>query len=349
LLPIPSLSDILEGALGEGQDLDFKRELGNFDKSTKLDLVDDAVAFLNASGGNIIVGVAEHKGGLPTLVPMTGDPDKEAMRLQDSLVDNIRERPSELQVDPVMVDGGFLLCVRIGRNTKKPYCNFANGRYLQRRGRKNEPLLPGEVAALREARDRLLAAAKIGDSARQATDVDLAEGVRLTVSILPIEHLNPDFAPFERSRSAFSLKGMAGAHGGYKPFERVADGYSVNNSDESGTIFRFEVGDDWLLRSTIVHPIPYRQGDGCPEFGSMESMIFNHFAEVSDFMGKEGLLGPFAFLGEISHLHSRDWSKLTFPRGDRVSFGRPIILESFDHVELTTRIVGLVRQASRFG
>lgn len=349
MLPLPPLNDILEGRLGEGPTLDFKRELAGEGKSSKLDIVDDVVSFLNAEGGNILIGIAEHKSSLPTLAPMTGDFDKEAMRLQDILVDNIRERPNELVVEPIQVEGGFLLCVRIGRNTKKPYCNAASGRYLQRRGRKNEPLFPGDVAALRDVRDRLLAEAKALDEIEHDGDFGFDDGIRLSFSVLPIEHLNPDFPSFEKSRSLFSPKFMACVHGGHRPFERSTDGYAVTSvGGNEKTVFRFEVRDDWVLRSTIVHPIPYQQGAGGPEFGSMESLIFNHLADVSDFLNSEGLLGPFAFRGEISRLHSRAWSKGAFPRAERVSLGRPTMIERFDHVDLASKIVGVIRQASRY-
>lgn len=352
MIPLPSLDEILEGKIGEGATLDFKKDLGSFDNSTKLDLVDDAVAFLNASGGTIIIGIAEHKGGLPFLTPLTGNPDKDALRLQDSLVDNIRERPSELSVEPMNVDGGYLLCVRIGRNTKQPYCNAVTGRYLQRRGRKNEPLMPGAVQALHSSRDRLLAALLVAEQERGGVEDDrLSDGVRLVLSILPMEHLNTDFPSFSWSRSQFSLKGLTALHaGGFKPFERVGDGYVVEAGDGSGrTIFRFEVRDDWLIRSTVVHPIPYREGEGRPEFGSMESLIFNHLLDVTEFITNEGIIGPFAVSAEISHLHSRDWGKAFFPRTPKISFWRPKMFESLDHVEMASKIVGLTRQSSIIG
>lgn len=211
--PLPSIEDILEGRVGEGTSLDFKRSLGALDKSAKSDLVDDAVAFLNASGGNIIIGVAEEKNSKPWLMPMSGDPDSDAMRLQDILVTSIREKPAQLMVEPVQVDGGYLLCIRIGRNSKKPYCNAATGRYLQRRGRKNEPLLPGEVAALREARDRLIAELALRSGTRGDNDEQgFADGPKLSISILPLEHLDPERPSFEPYLRPRSLKGMTCVH-----------------------------------------------------------------------------------------------------------------------------------------
>lgn len=337
------IADILAGNLEEGQYLDFKRTF-EFSAANKDALIDDAVAFMNASGGTIIIGIGEVRGQQPILVPLTGDADKDCMRVQDILMSGILERPTSLSVDATRVDGGYVLQVHIGQNGNKPYCNGGTGRYLRRRGRKNEPLLPAEIASLRQFRERLFSACTIRDETYQP---DLADGPQLDLVIVPLEHLDDGFSGFEPNSSPYSPKGMSAFHSGYHRFQRVGPACEIVETDMRGDVIsRFSVGDDWMLRSTVVHPSMFREGEGRLTLGTMEADLHDHLQAIAKLASDESLRGPFAIRMALTCLHTRDWGRVYFPRADTISMGRPLLVDVLVPGELAARFMALIRQAS---
>lgn len=333
---IPDLNALLSGDIGEGQRLDFKSEINLDDKESKASIVDDVVAFLNADGGQILVGVQEdRKSATVRLNPLIGNVDSICLRLQDAIKSNIAPSPAQLTVDAVPVAGGFILCVDLGVNINKPYCNKITGRYLQRRGRKNEPLLPGELRALQETRstvlDRLVVLSKEYRENLKTDGLMTLDCPELHISLLPLEHFNPQFPGFDVRQGGYGRKGFVAPHGPFKAFERVAGGHDVFSVDMHGNpISRFFVGDDWLIHSVICHPIPFEKGEGRVNFKEMEAEIGTHLLNVRDFLHGENLQGPFAVEASVVNLHSRDHFRMLFPRAKTITMGRPAFWETFE-------------------
>lgn len=136
-------SEIADGSLQEGQELDFKREV-NLDKpEAKSRLLDDVVAFLNRGSARIIVGVEEKGGRFESFRPLAGDPDKTALRLQTLIQDGITPVPVDVQVVPLHLEAGFILDIQIPRHAGAPFMNRLSGGYLIRSGARNLPIDPG--------------------------------------------------------------------------------------------------------------------------------------------------------------------------------------------------------------
>src|SRR5688572_23543765 len=89
----------------------------------------EAVAFLNADGGEIWIGVEEDGEGLGLAVEEIHNPGQQRARLQDSLVDVVEPSPmigkgKELDIDevPFSEDGTRkLLRLRVARGARGPY------------------------------------------------------------------------------------------------------------------------------------------------------------------------------------------------------------------------------------
>jgi len=350
-----NLETILNGSVGEGQRLDFKRQIDLDQSDKKMSIIDDVVAFLNADGGQILIGLDEdRKTSTARLAPLTGNSDKLCMRIQDIVTSNIAPPPARVTASEVIVEGGFLVCIDIGQGHDKPYCNRLNGRYLQRRGRKNEPLLPGEVSALRNTRERMTEGVVSKANAyieqlRRAEYFKLA-CPRLHLSILPREHLDSTFPEFVNQQGVRGKKGFPAVHGTYHAFERGSAGYDVSAIDMNGNkISRFFVGEDWALHSTVCHPIPLDEGQGRIDFGKMQAEFHGHMNDIQEFLATEALTGPFSVFGMILDLHSREHFTHFFPRGDSISFGRPMFLEAFEADKMATLLVERIRQSSVYG
>lgn len=347
---IPNLEAILSGALSESKTLDFKREV-TVDTAEKLRaIVDDVVAFLNTDGGVIVVGIEEVKKGNPVLRPLTGDPDQIARKIQDTIVSNISPTPASLEVTTQPVEGGFILLILIGKNSLKPYCNKQTGRYLRRRGPKNEPVLPDALEALRLGQKHLVERVQaLGDAEKKAIETNdqiVLDAPRLLISLLPFDALAPNIPTFSLKDGMFSKKGMALPHGGYKSFEASENGHVVDAVDFNGKIHaQFLVTHDWLLHSLICHPINYEDGPGRINWTATRANIFGHLSSLKEFMQRENFDGPFALSIEIRNLHSRKWGKTFFPRTDTIMIVRPKIIEGFDPSALDELVCSKLRES----
>ena len=129
--------DLIAEKAVEDDYLEFKAELLHPGRSPKIkppkvledekeDVLADLVAFANAAGGLILIGIAEDlQGGADSLRPMTGD---EAKRLADTIRDLAVSyiKPSTIQLEVVpfqMKDDGteFIVAVGIREGVDRPY------------------------------------------------------------------------------------------------------------------------------------------------------------------------------------------------------------------------------------
>ncbi len=355
MITADEIKDILDGKIGEGQKLDFKSEVNLDDKNKKSDLIDDAVAMLNADGGRILIGLREdRKSSTVSLTPVVGDIDSLCLRIQQTLKSNISEQPRNLRVDALAVDGGSVICIEIGKNYIKPYSNGVTGRYLKRNGRQNEPIAPGELQAQFATKTRLIeGVTKLSEDRlfdlKESGFLE-ADFPYLVLSILPFKHLDADAQSFEPSLGGYSKKQMTGPHGQWKPFLRVFDGYEVSEVDMNGKkIGRFYVGDDWLLQTIKCHPVPYEPGEGRLNLTRFKHEIGGYLEEVARFLKSENLHGPFAIEAAIQNLYAREHFKRIFPRSGSISFGRVSFVDTFDPHTLGESMYQRVFESSYHG
>lgn len=124
---LPLCKADIEGLLGnkvmEGRTLEYKVALPGGGDDDKREFLADVSSFANASGGDLIFGVAE-SAGAPAEIPgvATHNPDGEKLRLEDTIRGGIAPRIIGIQMRAV--DGfssGPVLVVRIPRSFASPH------------------------------------------------------------------------------------------------------------------------------------------------------------------------------------------------------------------------------------
>ncbi|USU16106.1 AlbA family DNA-binding domain-containing protein [Paraburkholderia fungorum] len=138
------LNALIADQVSEGTYLDIKRELPRLDGAGRHEFLADVSAFANSSGGDLIYGMDEDgQGRAAAIVPQPGNPDEEARRLQDVLMNGIEPRVPGLQIQPVLVDGGFVLVIRVPQSWAGPHRVKSNQHFFIREsGRKRQLDVP---------------------------------------------------------------------------------------------------------------------------------------------------------------------------------------------------------------
>lgn len=113
---------LVEDGVAEGRDLDYKELLPKDGEDDKREFRFDVSSFANAGGGVILYGVREKKGldgptGIPEkVIPLSLNPDKETLRLEQILRSHIDPRIPGVQVRFVEVESGHVGVVRIPKS-----------------------------------------------------------------------------------------------------------------------------------------------------------------------------------------------------------------------------------------
>lgn len=127
----PEILNVIAQRAVEDDYLEFKAELLHPGKSPKAvedakeDLLADLVAFANAAGGLILIGVAEDAGRALSLAPMTVDEaEKLANTIRDMASAHIKPGILQLEVVPFQMDepkDEWIVVVRVPEGPDKPY------------------------------------------------------------------------------------------------------------------------------------------------------------------------------------------------------------------------------------
>jgi len=139
----------------EGPHLDFKRELPlNWNNDAKQELLADATAFANASGGDIVYGVEENDAAEAiSIYPISIESiDTEVRRIQDLLMTLSEPRLPGVQVHPVEVligeTRGYVLIIRVPSSWASPHRIRTSPHVYLREGLRKRPVDIPELRAL---------------------------------------------------------------------------------------------------------------------------------------------------------------------------------------------------------
>ncbi|SEF32292.1 RNA-binding domain-containing protein [Variovorax sp. NFACC27] len=133
----------------EGAYLDLKRELPGRNDAARHEFLADVSAFANSAGGDLVYGVDEDGEGRAVLVvAQTGNADQETRRLQDVLLHGIQPRIPGIQVQTVMVNGGFVLVVRVPQSWAGPHRVNTNQHFFVREGARKRQLDVPEIRGM---------------------------------------------------------------------------------------------------------------------------------------------------------------------------------------------------------
>jgi hypothetical protein len=162
-MPLPStltetsqahLEALVTAGESEGQHLDFKSQLpAAWNDKAKHDMLSDASAFANASGGCLLFGMEQDKKGhAAKLVVQSFNPDMDAMQMESILRDGIEPRMPGVQVHPVpvTVDGtsGYVVLVKVPQSWVGPHRVKPTRAFYLRDGRQSRPVDVPELRGL---------------------------------------------------------------------------------------------------------------------------------------------------------------------------------------------------------
>lgn len=148
------LQQLIDDGEAEGQRLDYKRELPPaWNDAAKQELLSDASAFANASGGHLVFGIEQDdEGRAARIVPLPFNPDVDAMRIENMLRDGAEPRMPGLRVDAVQVEvegkRGFVVLIYAPQSWVGPHRVRASRHFYVRDGRQSRPVDIPELRAL---------------------------------------------------------------------------------------------------------------------------------------------------------------------------------------------------------
>lgn len=178
----------------EGPHLDLKRDAPKLDASGRHELLADVSAFANSAGGDLIFGVDEDgEGRAASVCAIAGNPDEEARRIQDSILNGIEPRLPGVQVKAVPVDGGFVLAVRVPQSWAGPHRVRTNQHFFVREGARKRQLDMPEVRSMflrseaQSQRVRDFRAERVGRVLAGDAPVKLIPGACVVVHLIPTQ------------------------------------------------------------------------------------------------------------------------------------------------------------------
>lgn len=184
---------IAEGAM-EGPHLDVKRDMPRLDAAGRHELLADVSAFANSSGGDLVYGVEEDgEGRAAAIRPIAGNADEEARRLLDSIANGLEPRAPGIQVQPVAVDGGFVLVVRVPQSWAGPHRVRSNQHFFIREGARKRQLDMPEIRGMflrsdaQAQRLRDFRSERIGRVVTGELPVRLEEGAVEVIHLIPTQ------------------------------------------------------------------------------------------------------------------------------------------------------------------
>lgn len=195
------IEGLVSSGVPESRTLDYKDKLPSGKNDDRKEFLADVSAMANASGGDIVFGVAERREeGKPTGIPESvvglGDVnlDAEKLRLENWLRDMVDPRIIGLQMHPVEgFDGGAVLVIRVPKSYNAPHMvKGGDSRFYSRNSSGKYPLDVTEIRSafiLSEALPERIRNFRIERLAKIAADespVKLASRSRTVLHVLPL-------------------------------------------------------------------------------------------------------------------------------------------------------------------
>lgn len=359
---VPTRDEIENRRIAEGTFYDFKREV-DLDKkypggakSAKERFVDDIVAFLNGEGGHLIIGVAESDGVWDSYVPLTADREKTCNRFLQVIQSTITPLPTNVDVVPIDVPGGYILDIRIPPHWRRPYQNSMSGAFYVRAGPRNRVLTVSEIreafADLEKmeadlyrlfesfrrdllANDHLASFDRLAPS-RFKYDDDDGKGARLLVGILPRQHYDRSRKRFQIGKTSQQL--TAAFNGGWHPpLTGCAGGFEAQTAHE-----RLFLATDWHVMGWVKHPFDFSRER--PDIDGFKTNLDRYLQSLHDFLMESGVAGPYAITLAVEGLDEIvGWSRpgMTSEVGD----SRPAVVETLTDAQMIEEFIAQVRSA----
>ena len=284
--------------------------------------------------------------------PLSGNADDVSLALQTMLQDRIAPVPTEIDVVPLHLDGGFILDVQIPRHRGGPFMNKFTGGYLVRAGARNLPIDPGTLRSTfideigwMTRLDELTAA----EDARIVQTERMALERVLRIGILPREHFDYTRAPFTQSGHVRAI--APNFHESVRElFKSCEDGHEAFAIDMRQRGFeRLFIRDDWFVHAHVAFAVGITQGEGRLTLGEFDRDFEHYIGGLATFFADQKIEGPFAVTMALQALNESEPMRIFFPRGSFVRTLRPKLVDGLDDPELIEDFKRRVRQASAYG
>lgn len=354
-LSVPTLDLIRNGVIIEGQNYEFKARINFDDPRGRSNFIDDIVAFLNAGPGHLIVGVYEKKGSFDRIEPLDGDRDALQRRITSIIQDNIDPKPLGSSLRFIDVDDGkFLIDISLPEHRMRPYQNKITGGFYLRTGAQNTPIPRDQLHALFTPIEKIeadtLKLMERENAAVDARDFMQKNGATLHIAIVPLEHYERDRAQFDPGRHV--LRAIRHYHGHDSGiFKGCENGVEVRDStfNEGRAIFRFFIGDDWLIHSYVSHPFVVTDGEGRLTLHEFRDSLTQHLRDIQLILDDSGICGPFGILMAVKNLRSNPKLEWAFPNANSTTMSGSVRKERVDDADLVERFFDKVRGVSVYG
>ncbi len=198
------IQTLITNQVAESRTLEYKEQLPSNSDNEKKEFLADISAFANASGGDVIYGISEHRDndkkttGLPEKIKgLQVNLDSEIRRLESMIQDGIDPRIPGIRI--VCVSGCDIIVIRIPKSWNSPHMvTFKNSsRFFARNSAGKYQLDVSEIRSSFFAseslaeRIRQFRSDRIAQILSSQTPIPLDQSSRLVLHILPLESLNP--------------------------------------------------------------------------------------------------------------------------------------------------------------
>ena len=193
------LQALIDNKVIERKTLEYKRQLPGGSDSQKKEFLADVSSFANASGGDIVYGIAE-RSGVP-VPPLEGMPvdsaDQEIIRLESMVRDGIRPRIPGIRTQPVpLSNSNVVIVLRVPKSWASPHRIEASHKFYSRSSNGKYELDVGELRAAFIASESLaerirdFRADRIAKILAGETPVELYGGAKLVLHIIPLSSMS---------------------------------------------------------------------------------------------------------------------------------------------------------------
>jgi hypothetical protein len=313
----------------EGQKIDFKMLLDLKNPDHKNSLINDTVAFLNAQGGEIIIGVKEgktHQFESFHPIPSTTDQDEYGRTITSILLDSIDPKPKQIEVSFQIAESGLIPTISIGSQPGVLFQNRITGARLVRVGRQNTPITAEALASYLAKEEKFDAdhAKLFADRKTELRSEPSLSGIKkplLIISVLPREYYEEN-QPFlsalkteGQQRKRATIEAFRSSWHTQCEFKTKSDGVLATDyeaptaggdrEEPATTYFQIKNGGHGTI--ILANPVRNRSQGELYEF---DLNIKNFISDINEIYEWFGFKGPYHLMVEIEHLDGRPPNKL---------------------------------------
>lgn len=201
------IDNLVENSVPEGRTIEYKRTLPGNNDEERREFLADVSSFANASGGDLVYGLAEANGVASEATGVSiDDPDAECQRLDNMIRTGIAPRiPAQVRPIPGFEENRHIVIIRIPKSWFSPHMVTFNNlsRFFTRNSNGKHQMDVGEIRAafaLSEAlpeRIKNFRSHRLSEVTSGGTPVPLTAGPKLILHLLPLSafstgsHLDP--------------------------------------------------------------------------------------------------------------------------------------------------------------